>query len=81
MASRRVGGAVARNRAKRLLREAWRHHKEIVPHTGYELALVARSGCGASRYPDVERDLIAALGRAGFGSTAAVPAPDRESQA
>lgn len=66
VAGRRVGGAVVRNRARRLLREAYRRHKRQVPAEGAQVVLVARRGCGEAAYVDVERDLIRLLARAGF---------------
>jgi ribonuclease P protein component len=45
VASRRVGNAVNRNRAKRLLREAARH---VAWAPGTDVVLVARGGCAAS---------------------------------
>lgn len=49
VAGRRVGGAVDRNRGRRILRAAWR---ELAPRTeeGFDVALVARGairGAGA----------------------------------
>jgi ribonuclease P protein component len=54
VASRKVGAAVARNRAKRLLREAIR---QLPLRDGTELVLVARSSCASSRTPDVHAEL------------------------
>jgi ribonuclease P protein component len=58
VAGRRVGGAVDRNRARRILRAAWR---EVAPRVrdGYDFALVARGTIRGSRsgelVPEVER--------------------------
>jgi ribonuclease P protein component len=62
IASRRVGGAVRRNRAKRLLREAVRH---LPLRPGTDVVLVARHRCGDSTMNDVHAELehlAAALG-------------------
>jgi ribonuclease P protein component len=40
--SRRVGGAVLRNRAKRLLREAFRHRSRT-PRSGFDIVVIAKS--------------------------------------
>jgi ribonuclease P protein component len=60
-ASRRVGNAVVRNRAKRRLRAA---ADEILPrdgHGGMDYVLIARQGTGERRYADLVGDLEAAL--------------------
>lgn len=64
-ASRKVGNAVARNRARRLLRETTRH---LYPHiaTGWDLVLVARSTLVTVKEPQVESALRSMLSRAGL---------------
>lgn len=54
VASRRVGDAVTRNRAKRLLREASRR---VAWRPGTDIVLVARATCAESTLSDVEREL------------------------
>lgn len=63
VASRKVGGAVARNRARRLLREAarnldWRH--------GVDVVLVARAACPGSNFHDVQAELATLAGQLGL---------------
>ena len=62
-ASRRVGGAVARNRAKRLLREAARHLYAQF-EGGWDVMLIARSAILAVKEPQVEEALVSLLNRA-----------------
>ena len=66
VAGRRVGGAVARNRSKRLMREAYRRNKGALPESGVQLVLVARMGCGEAAYGDVEAQLLSLFERAGL---------------
>lgn len=55
IASKKVGDAVRRNRAKRLLREAARR----VPWTaGLDVVLVARPGCAGSDLEHVRREVL-----------------------
>ena len=56
VAGRRVGGAVARNRARRLLREAWRALAPRVPED-LDVVLVARGPFGAARAPEVIEEI------------------------
>jgi ribonuclease P protein component len=54
VASRRVGGAVQRNRAKRLLREAAR---TLAWRPGLDVVLVARADCAGSDLTTVATEL------------------------
>jgi len=66
VAGRRVGGAVARNRSKRLMREAYRRNKSVLPESGVHLVLVARNGCGEATYGELEAQLMSLFERAGL---------------
>ncbi|HIE38122.1 MAG TPA: ribonuclease P protein component [Anaerolineales bacterium] len=64
-ASRRVGKAVARNRAKRLLREAARHlYPRLAP--GWDLLLIARPKILEFREPQVREALDRLVKQAGL---------------
>jgi ribonuclease P protein component len=67
--SRKVGGAVARNRAKRLLREALRLEGRGLPE-GLDLVLVARPSVATASYHEVASDLRNILASAGIGGGA-----------
>jgi ribonuclease P protein component len=54
--TRKVGGAVVRNRIKRLVREAVRRHKMWFP-AGREVVMVAKHPAAQLGYADVEREL------------------------
>ncbi len=61
--SRRVGGAVIRNRVKRRLREIMRRKlARIAP--GYDLVITARPGAADASMESLERDVSALLTRA-----------------
>ena len=62
--SRKIGGATVRNRARRLLREAFRRH-QFELRQPMDLVLVARHSIGTKRFADTERDYLTALHRAG----------------
>ena len=64
-ASRKVGGAVARNRAKRRLRELARASLPTVPG-GHDVVLIARSATIDRPYDQLKRDFAACLKRLGL---------------
>jgi ribonuclease P protein component len=64
VAGRTVGGAVRRNRARRLMREAWRTVSPTVP-TGTHMVLVARPAIGTASAPEAAADLRDTLRKGG----------------
>jgi ribonuclease P protein component len=63
--SKKIGGAVARSRARRLLRESFRRHQQELARP-LELVLVARNSIAGKAFAGVEKDFLAALRRAGL---------------
>lgn len=63
--SKKVGNAVVRSRAKRLLRESYRQHQLELTQP-VDLVLVARQSITEKDFAGVERDLIVTLRQAGL---------------
>ena len=63
--SKRIGGAVERSRARRLLRESFRLHQNEFKQP-VELVLVARASIAGLGFAGVEKDFLTALRRAGL---------------
>ncbi|WP_437817883.1 ribonuclease P protein component [Sorangium sp. So ce1078] len=75
VASRKVGGAVARNRAKRLLREAFRRFPELFPER-VDIVVILRTGAGSLGLDDVLaelRSVVQVLRRRAREALAAAP--------
>jgi ribonuclease P protein component len=63
--SRRIGGAVVRNRARRIMRAAWRAIEPSVAE-GIEAVFVARDAIQGAKTQDVETEMRELLGRMGL---------------
>lgn len=66
IASRKVGGAVIRNRAKRRVRDVFRRQAPDAPpapFTPLDIVVVARRETSEAPMPALEQDLIAAIAR------------------
>ena len=66
-ASKKIGGAVARNRAKRVVREAYRlTEAEIGVRKGWLIVIVCRNEATVFKMQDVKRDLQKCLAKTGL---------------
>ncbi len=60
---KKVGSAVQRNRARRLMREVYRRHRNRIAD-GYLLVLIGRAPLAASSYWEAEREILQVCKRA-----------------
>ena len=63
VATRRLGGATQRNRAKRLVREIFRHHTHKMIGPGLDVVVMPRAGFCEIPYDSLESDYVATLRR------------------
>ena len=63
--SKKIGGAVERSRARRLLRESFRQHQHELAQP-VEIVLIARNSIAGRTFAEVEKDYLMALSRAGL---------------
>jgi ribonuclease P protein component len=81
VASRRVGNAVRRNRAKRLMRAAYQQIAARLTQDGWHLGWIARRSCAGTGMREIETDMHDLLRRAGLSaSRAETPGGDCDSQ-
>ncbi len=65
LASKKVGNSVQRNRARRLMKEAFRQTEERIAQ-GYDILFIARNTINESKCADVKKSIEAAAKRAGL---------------
>ena len=73
--SKRVGGAVARNRIRRRLREIVRLRFPTIA-SGWDVVLIARPPVAQAEFHQIEAAVERLLQQAGLSSPIAVPSPD-----
>jgi ribonuclease P protein component len=76
VASKRIGGAVVRNRCRRIMREAYRVLRPHVALSGWDIALIARPPCRDARSRQIVEDLAPLYREAGLMEAPPAPAPE-----
>ena len=71
VASRRVGNAVRRNRAKRLMRAAYQQIAARLTQDEWHLGWIARRSCAETGMREIETDMHDLLRRAGLSASRA----------
>lgn len=66
IAGRAVGSAVARNRARRLLKESYRHLKSELRDQGFKVVFVALPGISGAGADSVQADMRGVLKKMGL---------------
>jgi ribonuclease P protein component len=64
VAGKKLGGAVLRNRSRRVMREAAR--RAGAPWAGYDVILIARSDTSTASLAELDSAMASVLGRAGI---------------
>ena len=62
-ATRKIGGAVVRNRARRRVRELFRAHRELLARWGGDLVINVRQGCAAAAWGELAEDFARCLSK------------------
>jgi ribonuclease P protein component len=62
-ATRKIGGAVVRNRARRRLRELFRAHRQLLAGWGGDLVVNVRQGCAEAAWGELVEDFARCLSK------------------
>ena len=76
VASRRVGGAVVRNRLKRQMRAIFREHQQLFP-AELDVVVTLRDGASRATFEELRAAFLSSARRAGFGGEAKAPPPPK----